>query len=83
MAYSRLMAEDEGGTSRTLEAYRATMAELVAEHGGRILGGAGDSVIAEFASPVKSVRTAVPSSGRYGAAMPTCRPSDEWSSASA
>ena len=59
VGFSRLMAEDEEATSRTLEAYHATIAELIDEHGGRIFGSAGDSVVAEFPSPVQSVRTAV------------------------
>ena len=57
--YSRLMGEDEEATLRTLSAYRAVIDDLVAEHGGRIFNAAGDSVVAEFASPVQAVRTAV------------------------
>jgi TolB-like protein/class 3 adenylate cyclase len=57
--YSRLMAEDEEGTLHTLGAYRAAISDLIAEHGGRIFGTAGDSVIVEFASAVNSVRAAV------------------------
>jgi TolB-like protein/class 3 adenylate cyclase len=57
--YSRLMAEDEEATLRTLASYRGVIAQLVDEHAGRIFGTAGDSVIAEFASPVQAVRTAV------------------------
>ena len=57
--YSRLMAEDEEATLRTLGAYRDTIANLVSEHSGRVFGSAGDSVIIEFASPVQAVRTAV------------------------
>lgn len=57
--YSRLMAADEEATLSTLNAYRQTIGELVAEHAGRIFGTAGDSVVAEFASPVQAVRTAV------------------------
>jgi TolB-like protein/class 3 adenylate cyclase/Tfp pilus assembly protein PilF len=59
VAYSRLVAEDEDGTLRTLAAYRAAIVDLVREHGGRIFGTAGDSVIVEFASAVQSVRAAV------------------------
>ena len=54
--YSRLMAEDEEATLRTLGAYRAAISDLVAEHGGRIFGTAGDSVIVEFASAVNRCR---------------------------
>src|SRR5262249_30548392 len=57
--YSRMMAEDEEATLRTLGAYHGTIADLIAEHGGRIFGTAGDSVIAEFASAVQAVRAAV------------------------
>jgi pentatricopeptide repeat protein len=57
--YSRLMAEDEEGTLHTLGAYRGTISNLIDEHIGRIFGAAGDSVIAEFASAVQAVRSAV------------------------
>jgi adenylate cyclase len=57
--YSRLMATDEEATVRTLDTYRRTIADLVNEHGGRIFGSAGDSVIAEFSSAVQAVRAAV------------------------
>jgi len=57
--YSRMVANDEEGTLRTLALYRKTISGLIAEHAGRIFGTAGDSVIAEFASPVQSVRAAV------------------------
>jgi adenylate cyclase len=57
--YSRMVANDEEGTLRTLGIYRKTISDLIAEHAGRIFGTAGDSVIAEFASPVQSVRAAV------------------------
>jgi TolB-like protein len=53
------MAADEEATLRTLTAYRSTVADLVSEHGGRIFGTAGDSVIAEFGSAVQAVRSAV------------------------
>jgi adenylate cyclase len=57
--YSRLMSADEEATLRTLDVYRRTMSDLIAEHAGRIFGTAGDSVIAEFMSPVQAVRAAV------------------------
>ncbi len=59
VGYSRLMAEDEEGTLRTLGIYRAAISDLVREHGGRIFGAAGDSVVVEFASAVQAVRAAV------------------------
>ncbi len=57
--FSRLMEADEEGTLRTLKSYRATIDALIARHDGRIVGTAGDSVLAEFASPVEAVRCAV------------------------
>ena len=59
VGYSRLVAADEEGTLRTLARYRATIADLVGEHAGRIFGTAGDSVVVDFASAVQAVRCAV------------------------
>ena len=57
--YSRLMGEDEEGTIRTLNAYKEVMASFIQHHRGRVVGTAGDSVLAEFASVVDAVRCAV------------------------
>ena len=57
--YSRLMGADEAGTHATLTAYRVVIAESIAEHGGRIVGTAGDSVMADFPSVVEALRAAV------------------------
>jgi len=57
--YSRLMGEDEEGTLRTLNAYKEVMAGFLQQHRGRVVGTAGDSVLAEFASVVDAVRCAV------------------------
>src|SRR5215831_5023092 len=57
--YSRLMGLDEVGTLRTLQAYRAILDRLIAAHRGRIFNTAGDSVMADFASPVDAVDCAV------------------------
>ncbi len=59
VGYSRLMEADEEATARTLGVYREIIVGLVASHHGRVFGSAGDSVIAEFASPVEAVRCAV------------------------
>ncbi len=59
VGYSRLMEADEEATARTLSTYREIIEALVASHHGRVFGSAGDSVIAEFASPVEAVRCAV------------------------
>src|SRR5262249_4793169 len=57
--YSRLMGEDEVGTLHTLTAYRKIIDTLIEQHRGRIVGTAGDSVLAEFASVVDAVPGAV------------------------
>ena len=57
--YSRLMAADEEGTLRTLNAYRQEIDALVARRDGRIVGSAGDSALVEFPSVVEAMRCAV------------------------
>jgi len=57
--YSRLMGEDEEGTIRTLNAHKGTMTGFIQHHRGRVVGTAGDSVLAEFASVVDAVRCAL------------------------
>ncbi len=59
VGYSRLMGADEEATLEMLNAYREVVDGLIADHRGRIFGSAGDSVIAEFASPVEATRCAV------------------------
>ena len=59
VGYSRLMEADEEATVRMLNACRQLIDGLVADHRGRVFGSAGDSVIAEFPSPVEAVRCAV------------------------
>ncbi|MEH2588139.1 adenylate/guanylate cyclase domain-containing protein [Bradyrhizobium sp. AZCC 1721] len=74
--YSRLMSTDEEVTLRTLDGYRRTISDLIAEHAGRIFGTAGDSVIAEFSSAVQAVRAAVAiqrSLDRHNADLPQDR----------
>src|SRR4030043_2203504 len=57
--YSRLMGEDEEGTIRTLNAYKEVITGFIQKHQGRVVGTAGDSMLAEFASVVDAVRCAV------------------------
>ena len=59
VGYSRLMEADEEATVRALSACRQVIDRLVADHRGRVFGSAGDSVVAEFPSPVEAVRCAV------------------------
>ena len=57
-AFSRLMEADEEATLRTLQTYRAAIDVLISRHDGRVVGTAGDSVLAEFMSPVEAARCA-------------------------
>ncbi len=57
--YSRLMEADEEETVRALGACREIVDGLVTGHGGRVFSSAGDSMVAEFPSPVEAVRCAV------------------------
>src|SRR5262245_28542330 len=57
--FSRLMDEAEEDTLRTLNAHREVLDSLIHERRGRIVGTAGDSVLAEFASVIDAVRCAV------------------------
>ncbi len=59
VGYSRLMGADEEATLATLNTYREVIDRLVLDLHGRVFGSAGDSVIAEFASPVEAVRCSV------------------------
>ena len=58
VGYSRLIGEDEERTLTTLKTYRGVVDGLIARREGRVFGSAGDSLVAEFASPVEAVRCA-------------------------
>jgi adenylate cyclase len=57
--YSRLMGIDEEGTLATLSAFRLVTDGLIARHGGRICGTAGDSILAAFGSALAAVQCAI------------------------
>jgi class 3 adenylate cyclase len=59
VGFSRLMSKDEEATLHKLQACREIIDALVAKYAGRVFAGAGDSVLAEFASPVEAARCAV------------------------
>jgi adenylate cyclase len=61
--YSRLMGDDEEATIRTLTAYRELLTALIQQHRGRVVDSLGDNLLAEFASAVEAVQSAV-ASGR-------------------
>ena len=53
------MGEDEEGTIQTLTTYKEVMAGLIQRHHGRVVDAPGDNVLAEFASVVDAVQSAV------------------------
>jgi TolB-like protein len=57
--YSRLMAEDELATVRTLALCREKIGTLVQEKGGRVVNFVGDNILAEFPSTLDSVACAI------------------------
>jgi len=59
VGFSKKMGADEDRTLRNLKACRVIIDNAIAGNHGRIFGSAGDSVIAEFASPVDAIVAAV------------------------
>jgi adenylate cyclase len=59
VGYSRLLAEDEVGTVRTLGAYRDEIGLLVRQHRGRVVDAPGDNLLAEFPSASRAASCAV------------------------
>jgi adenylate cyclase len=59
VGYSRLMAEDEAATVKTIASYREIMSSLIKQHRGRVVDSPGDNVLAEFSSVVDAVQCAV------------------------
>jgi class 3 adenylate cyclase len=59
VGFSRLTAANEDWTIHALGEFRVVVDGIIARHDGRIFNTGGDSVLAEFASPVEAVRCAV------------------------
>jgi adenylate cyclase len=57
--YSRLMGEDDEATVRTIKAYREVISKIVQKHRGRVVDSPGDNILAEFASVIDAVGSAV------------------------
>jgi adenylate cyclase len=57
--YSRLMADDEEATVRTINIYRDLMKGFIEDYQGRVVDAKGDNILAEFASVVGAVQCAV------------------------
>ena len=54
-SYSKLMADDEAETLRSLNEARAVFRKRIESHDGRLIDTAGDSILAEFPSAVEAV----------------------------
>ena len=59
VGFSRLMGEDEAGTHQALGRLRNAVDPLIAAYGGRIVGTAGDSLLADFPSVVDALTCAM------------------------
>jgi adenylate cyclase len=59
VGFSRLMGEDEAGTHRALGELRGAVDPLIVASGGRIVGTAGDSLLADFSSVVDALSCAI------------------------
>ena len=59
VGFSKMMGTDEVNTLNILKERRAVIDSIIDDHDGIIFGSAGDSVIAEFASPIKAAEAAV------------------------
>jgi class 3 adenylate cyclase/protein-S-isoprenylcysteine O-methyltransferase Ste14 len=59
VGYSRLLADDEVATVRTLQVHHEHTARLVRQHRGRVVDSPGDNLLAEFPSAVDAARCAV------------------------
>lgn len=55
VSFSKLLGADEVSTLDALKSCREIIDSSIASHHGRIFGGAGDSVIAEFVSPLEAM----------------------------
>src|SRR5438876_10202675 len=59
VGFSRLMGEDEAGTHQALGELRRVVDPLISADGGRIVGTAGDSLLADFSSVVDALNCAI------------------------
>ena len=59
VGFSKMMGMDEVNTLKILQERREAIDGIIDEHNGIIFGSAGDSVIAEFSSPIKAAEAAV------------------------
>ena len=64
VGFSKMMGKNEEKTLQILGERRQVIDNVITEHNGTVFGGAGDSVIAEFVSPVKATECAVQMQGK-------------------
>jgi TolB-like protein/Tfp pilus assembly protein PilF len=64
VGFSKMMGRNEEKTLEILGERRQVIDRVIEEHSGMVFGGAGDSVIAEFGSPVKATECAVSMQGK-------------------
>ncbi|HJU86087.1 MAG TPA: hypothetical protein VJ788_01820, partial [Gemmatimonadota bacterium] len=65
VGYSTLASRDESSALRLIELLRSILAEVVPEHGGRVVKGTGDGALAEFGSADAAVRSALAVKQRF------------------
>ena len=59
VGFSKMMGDDEVKTLKLLNDRRKIIDQIIDDHDGIIFGSAGDSVIAEFISPIKAAEAAL------------------------
>jgi len=59
VGYSLLMADNELATVAILKSYKEIMTSVIQEHNGRVVDAPGDNLLAEFASALDAVNSAV------------------------
>ena len=59
VGYSRLMADDEAATIRSVQESRALIGEVVATYGGRVVDAPGDNILAEFPATLAAVEAGI------------------------
>jgi TolB-like protein/class 3 adenylate cyclase len=69
VGYTRLMAADEERTLEALTEHRRVIDSIVSKQHGRVFGVVGDSLMAEFASPLEAVRCATEIQSRFENAL--------------
>ena len=74
VGFSRLMGEDETGTHQALGRLRRAVDPLIAARGGRIVGTAGDSLLADFPSVVDALNAPSRCNGHPVPSTTRCRP---------